>query len=132
MQRLKLLKILQCITLLFVILITFLLIVITFLRWVNPPITAVMISEKENIKGNNIIIATGSKPFVPSSFNFDKTKIITSTEALSLKEIPKKLIIVGAGVIGLELGSVYARMGTKVSVVDISSNILSTMLFASS
>ena len=52
MQRLKLLKILQWITLLFVILITFLLIVITFLRWVNPPITAVMISERENIKGN--------------------------------------------------------------------------------
>jgi len=84
-------------------------------------------AKKDNIKGKNIIIATGSKPFVPPSFNFDKTKIITSTEALSLKEIPKKLIIVGAGVIGLELGSVYARMGTKVSVVDISSNILSTM-----
>ena len=57
----------------------------------------------------------------------DKKRIITSTEALSLREIPKSLIIVGGGVIGLELGSVYARMGSKVSVVDLSSSILSSM-----
>ena len=82
---------------------------------------------KENIKGNNIIIATGSKPFSIPAFNLDKKRIITSTEALSLREIPKHLIVVGAGVIGLELGSVYARMGSKVSVVDVSSNVLSTM-----
>ena len=60
-------------------------------------------------------------------FNLDKNRIITSTEALSLQEIPKKLIIVGAGVIGLELGSVYARMGSEVSVVVVSSSILSGM-----
>jgi len=81
----------------------------------------------EDLIGKNIIIATGSKPFSLPNFNLDKKRIITSTEALSLKEIPKKLIIVGAGVIGLELGSVYARMGTEVSVIDVSDNLLSSM-----
>ena len=80
-----------------------------------------------DITGKNIIIATGSKPFSLPFFNLDKKRIITSTEALSLKEIPKNIIIVGAGVIGLELGSVYARMGSQVSVVDISNNLLSSM-----
>ena len=84
-------------------------------------------NKEQHIKGSNIIIATGSKPFSLPDFNLDKDRIITSTEALSLNEIPEKIIVVGAGVIGLELGSVYARMGTEVSVVDISSNILSTM-----
>ena len=83
--------------------------------------------KKENIKGDHIIIATGSKPFSIPAFNLDKKRIITSTQALSLSEMPKHLIIVGAGVIGLELGSVYARMGSKVSVVDVSDNVLSTM-----
>ena len=83
--------------------------------------------ENQNIEGKNIIIATGSKPFSLPFFNLDKERIITSTEALSLQEIPKELIVVGAGVIGLELGSVYARMGTRVSVVDINKDILSTM-----
>ena len=91
--------------------------------------TVAIVSEKQShtITGSNIIIATGSKPFSLPSFNLDKTRIITSTEALSLKKIPKKLIVVGAGVIGLELGSVYARMGSKVSVVDVSPNLLSGM-----
>ena len=83
--------------------------------------------KNQNIEGKNIIIATGSKPFSLPFFNLDKERIITSTEALSLQEIPKELVVVGAGVIGLELGSVYARMGTKVSVVDINKDILSTM-----
>ena len=61
------------------------------------------------------------------SFKLDKNRIITSTEALTLKEIPKNLIVIGAGVIGLELGSVYARMGSKVSVVDVESSVLATM-----
>jgi len=79
------------------------------------------------IKAEKIIIATGSKPTVLPFFNFDKKRIITSTEALSLKEVPKKMAIIGAGVIGLELGSVYSRMGTQVSVIDVSENIISTM-----
>tara|TARA_B100000575_G_scaffold294495_1_gene310820 strand:- start:4221 stop:5624 length:1404 start_codon:yes stop_codon:yes gene_type:complete len=79
------------------------------------------------IKAEKIIIATGSKPTVLPFFNFDKKRIITSTEALSLNEVPKKMAIIGAGVIGLELGSVYSRMGTQVSVIDVSENIISTM-----
>ncbi len=86
-------------------------------------------SSKKNItiKAEKIIIATGSKPTVLPFFNFDKKRIITSTEALSLKEVPKKMVVIGAGVIGLELGSVYSRMGTQVSVIDVSENIISTM-----
>ena len=83
--------------------------------------------KKQKIQAKNIIIATGSKPLTLPFFNMDKDRIITSTEALSLKEIPKKMIIIGAGVIGLELGSVYARMGSEVSVVDVSSSVISSM-----
>jgi dihydrolipoamide dehydrogenase len=57
----------------------------------------------------------------------DKERIITSTEALSLKEIPKELIVIGGGVIGLELGSVYARLGTKVTVVEYADSLIPTM-----
>ncbi|MDC0189302.1 dihydrolipoyl dehydrogenase [Flavobacteriales bacterium] len=83
--------------------------------------------EEKKINGKNIIIATGSKPFSLPFFNMDKKRIITSTEILQLKEIPNNLTIVGAGVIGLELGSVYARMGTKVTVIDVAKNVLSSM-----
>jgi dihydrolipoamide dehydrogenase len=70
------------------------------------------------IDTKNVIIATGSKPIAPPSFNYDKKRIITSTEALNLPEVPKRMIVVGAGVIGLELGSVYARLGTQIDVVE--------------
>ncbi len=75
----------------------------------------------------NVIIATGSKPIAPPAFNYDKKRIITSTEALNLPEVPKRMIIVGAGVIGLELGSVYARLGTKIDVVEFADTMLPTM-----
>jgi len=78
----------------------------------------------QEIQGKNIIIATGSKPITPASFNYDKKRIITSTEALQITELPKKMVIVGAGVIGLELGSVYARLGTQVEVVEFQDRIL--------
>ena len=71
-----------------------------------------------DIFGNNIIIATGSKPASLPFIKIDKDRIITSTEALKLKEIPKHLIIVGGGVIGLELGQVYKRLGAEVSVIE--------------
>ena len=83
--------------------------------------------EEKQLKAKNIIIATGSKPLLLPFFNMDKKRILTSTEIIGLKKIPKDLIIVGAGVIGLELGSVYARMGTKVSVVDVAGTVLSPM-----
>ncbi len=83
--------------------------------------------EATTIKGKNIIIATGSKPNYFPGMEPDKKRIITSTEALELKEIPKKMIIVGGGVIGLELGSVYARLGSEVTVVEFTDAIIGTM-----
>ncbi len=81
----------------------------------------------KNIIGKNIIIATGSKPNFFPGMEPDKKRIITSTEALNLQEIPKKMIVIGAGVIGLELGSVYGRLGTEIEVVEFSPTILPTM-----
>ncbi|HKK39108.1 MAG TPA: dihydrolipoyl dehydrogenase [Cryomorphaceae bacterium] len=82
--------------------------------------------EKE-IKGKNIVIATGSKPNFFPGMEPDKDRIITSTEALELKEVPKKMVVVGGGVIGLELGSVYARLGSEVTVVEFTDSIIPTM-----
>jgi len=79
------------------------------------------------IETKKTIIATGSKPSTLPGIDIDKKRIITSTEALQLTEIPKHLIIIGGGVIGLELGSVYARIGAKVSVVEYSNSIIGTM-----
>jgi len=78
-------------------------------------------------KSKNFIIATGSKPNFFPGMEPDKKRIITSTEALNLKEIPKKMLVIGGGVIGLELGSVYRRLGSQVEVVEYSSRILSSM-----
>ena len=81
----------------------------------------------ETIEGKNIIIATGSKPVTPDSFNYDKKRVITSTEALKIDKVPKKMVIIGAGVIGLELGSVYARLGTQVDVVEYLDSLIGEM-----
>ncbi len=83
--------------------------------------------EVIEIEAKNSIIATGSKP---SSFPFiklDKKRVITSTEALKLKEIPKHLVIIGGGVIGLELGQVYKRLGAEVTVIEYMDRIVPTM-----
>jgi dihydrolipoamide dehydrogenase len=74
--------------------------------------------EESKISADKIIIATGSKPTELPFAKFDKKRIISSTEALKLKEVPEKMIVIGAGVIGLELGSVYARLGSEVTVVE--------------
>lgn len=79
------------------------------------------------IETDKTVIATGSKPIVPENFNYDKKRIITSTEALLIDEVPKKMVIIGGGVIGLELGSVFARLGTSVDVVEYQDKILPTM-----
>ena len=79
------------------------------------------------VKYDYLVIATGSKPSALPFLKIDKKRIITSTEALSLKEIPKHLVLIGGGVIGLELGSVYARLGSKVSVVEYMDSIIPTM-----
>jgi len=82
---------------------------------------------EETIEGANIIIATGSKPSSLPFIQIDKERIITSTEALKLKEIPKKLLVIGGGVIGLELGSVYKRLGAEVAVIEYMDKIVPGM-----
>ena len=82
---------------------------------------------KEQIEAKNSIIATGSKPATLPFITIDKKRVITSTEALSLREIPKHLVIIGGGVIGLELGQVYRRLGAEVSVVEYMDRIIPGM-----
>jgi len=79
------------------------------------------------IEAAHTIIATGSKPASLPGISIDKERIITSTEALSLKEIPKHLVIIGGGVIGIELGQVYLRLGAQVSVVEYADRIIPGM-----
>jgi dihydrolipoamide dehydrogenase len=82
---------------------------------------------KETLEAKNVIIATGSKPSSLPFIKIDKERIITSTEALKLKEVPKHLVIIGGGVIGIELGQVYLRLGAQVSVVEYLDRIISGM-----
>ena len=81
----------------------------------------------ETIEAKNTIIATGSKPSSLPFIKIDKKRVITSTEALKLKEIPKHMVIIGGGVIGLELGQVYRRLGAEVSVVEYMDRIIPGM-----
>jgi len=81
----------------------------------------------ETIEAKYTIIATGSKPSSLPFIKIDKEKIITSTEALKLKEVPKHLVVIGGGVIGLELGQVYLRLGAQVSVVEYLDRIIPGM-----
>lgn len=83
--------------------------------------------SSELLNSKYFIIATGSKPSTLPFAKIDKERIITSTEALKLKEIPKHLIVIGGGVIGLELGSVYKRLGSEVTVVEFMDRIIPGM-----
>lgn len=83
--------------------------------------------KKTEIESVKTIIATGSKPSAFPGMEVDKKRVITSTEALELQEVPKHMIVIGGGVIGLELGSVYARLGAKVSVVEFMDGLIGTM-----
>jgi dihydrolipoamide dehydrogenase len=93
--------------------------------------THVLVSKKdgtsETIEAKNVIIATGSKPSSLPFISIDKERIITSTEALKLPEVPKHLVIIGGGVIGIELGQVYLRLGAQVSVVEYLDRIIPGM-----
>ncbi|MBL7921178.1 MAG: dihydrolipoyl dehydrogenase [Bacteroidia bacterium] len=82
---------------------------------------------KQQLETGKTIIATGSKPSSLPGIEIDKQRVITSTEALQLKEVPKHLIIIGGGVIGLELGSVYARLGSKITVIEYMNHIIAAM-----
>ncbi|MFT4967045.1 MAG: dihydrolipoamide dehydrogenase [Candidatus Deianiraeaceae bacterium] len=81
----------------------------------------------EEVQAKNFVIATGSKVTPLPNVTIDEEKIVSSTGALSLKSVPKKMVVIGAGVIGLELGSVYNRLGTQVDVVEFLPNITPTM-----
>ena len=83
--------------------------------------------QEQTLQTDKTIIATGSKPSTLPFIEIDKKRIITSTEALQLKKVPEHLIVIGGGVIGLELGSVYARLGAKVSVVEYLDSLIPTM-----
>ncbi len=83
--------------------------------------------EAETIEAKKTIIATGSKPASLPFIEIDKKNIITSTELLSLGEVPKHLMVIGGGVIGLELGQVYRRLGAEVTVIEYMDRIIPTM-----
>lgn len=72
----------------------------------------------------NIILATGSEPTPLPFLPFDEQRVLSSTGALSLKEIPKNLIVIGGGVIGVEMGSVFSRLGSKVTVIEFLEKII--------
>ncbi|MBM3172089.1 MAG: dihydrolipoyl dehydrogenase [Bacteroidetes bacterium] len=80
--------------------------------------------SKIELSYKKAIVATGSKPSGLPGIEPDKKRIITSTEALNLKEIPSHLLVIGGGVIGLEMGSVYARLGSKVSIVEFADRLI--------
>ena len=82
--------------------------------------------DKEVIEADRIFIATGSRPARIPTFPFDGERILSSNEALNLKEIPKSLLIVGAGVIGCEFACIYRELGTEVTMVEMLSRAVAT------
>ena len=86
--------------------------------WASIPRSGEVVVNEEKHSAKNIIIASGSEPSSLPGIEIDEKIVVTSTGALALKKIPKKMIVIGAGVIGLELGSVYARLGTDVEVIE--------------
>ncbi len=76
------------------------------------------------VEAKNIILATGSDISCPKGFSIDEKVFVSSTGALSLSKVPERMIVIGAGVIGLEMASVYSRMGSKVTVISHSDKIL--------
>lgn len=84
-------------------------------------------SGTQTLRAKNVIIATGSEPAEVPTLKFDGKSILSSTEALELTAVPEHLIVVGAGVIGLELGSVWNRLGSKVTVIEYSDTFLAAV-----
>ncbi len=92
---------------------------VTWLKgWGSIPAAGQVKVGDEVHSAKNIIIATGSVPSVLPGITIDEQVIVTSTGALALPKIPKSMVVIGAGVIGLEMGSVYARLGAEVTVVE--------------
>ena len=96
-------------------------------RFVDATHIEVVGEKTITLEAKNTIIATGSKPGSLPFIQLDKERIITSTEALELKEIPKHMLVIGGGVIGLELGQVYRRLGAEVSVIEYADRIVPGM-----
>jgi dihydrolipoamide dehydrogenase len=84
-------------------------------------------SGTQTLTAKSVIIATGSRPIEIPGFKIDQNKIIDSTGALALAEVPKRMVVIGGGYIGLELGMVYAKFGTKVTVVEATGGLLGSM-----
>ena len=83
--------------------------------------------KEEIIKAKNIIIATGSNPSKLRNVDIDESKVVSSTGALKFDKVPKKLVVIGAGVIGLEMGTVWRRLGSEVEVIEFLPRILNGM-----
>ncbi|KAJ7955288.1 Dihydrolipoyl dehydrogenase [Quillaja saponaria] len=98
-------------------------------KFISPSEVSVDTQEGGNtvVKGKNIIVATGSDVKSLPGITIDEKKIVSSTGALALSEIPKKLVVVGAGYIGLEMGSVWGRLGSEITVVEFGPDIVPTM-----
>jgi dihydrolipoamide dehydrogenase len=75
-------------------------------------------SGRQTLKARRVLIATGSKPAALKGIDYDGRRIVHSTDALTLAEVPQRLLVVGAGAIGLELGSVWMRLGSEVLVLE--------------
>ena len=90
--------------------------------FVSPTKLSVKLNDggETEVDGKNIIIATGSEvaPFPGGGIEIDEEQIVSSTGALSLKEVPEKMVVIGGGIIGLEMGSVWSRLGAQVTVVE--------------
>ena len=90
-------------------------------------VTVLSDDNDQVITGKNIVIATGSEVAVPENVIIDEKDILSSTGALSLDRVPEELVIVGAGYIGLEMGSVWSRLGSKVTVIEYADRIVPNM-----
>ncbi len=86
--------------------------------WATIPAPGQVKVGEEVHEARHIVIATGSEPATIPGVEIDEERVVSSTGALSLPKVPKKMVVIGAGVIGLELGSVYARLGTQVTVIE--------------
>lgn len=84
-------------------------------------------TETQMLETKNIVLATGSVPTALPFLPFDEKKILSSTGALSIPEVPKEMVVIGGGVIGLELGSVWSRLGTKVTVLEYADRLCPVM-----
>jgi len=85
---------------------------------------SLVINENEQIKFDHCILATGSQPVCPPLFSKINDRLLTSTSALELEEIPERLLVVGGGYIGLEMGTVYSALGSRVTVVEMTGDLL--------